>query len=81
MKRIRKAGKQGEGECSIRFGAAILHSLRLFLFSCFPAFLIPSSAPGAEPVIIGSKKFTESYVLAEIANRSLQSAGLQPEHR
>lgn len=35
----------------------------------------------AESLIIGSKKFTESYVLAEIAKRSLQSAGLQPEHR
>lgn len=35
----------------------------------------------AEPIIIGSKKFTESYVLAEIAKRSLGAAGLQVEHR
>ncbi|MDQ6625095.1 MAG: glycine/betaine ABC transporter substrate-binding protein, partial [Verrucomicrobiota bacterium] len=40
------------------------------------------SAPlHAEPIIVGSKKFTESYVLAEIAKRSLGSAGLQVEHR
>src|SRR5947208_1368944 len=35
----------------------------------------------ADPVIIGSKKFTESYVLAEIAKRSLQNAGTEAEHR
>ncbi|MEO5722256.1 MAG: glycine betaine ABC transporter substrate-binding protein, partial [Chthoniobacterales bacterium] len=35
----------------------------------------------AEPPLIGSKKFTESYVLAEIAKRSLESAGLPAEHR
>jgi osmoprotectant transport system permease protein len=41
------------------------------------------SAPlvSADPVIIGSKKFTESYVLAEIAKRSLENAGLKVEHR
>src|SRR5436190_6850377 len=35
----------------------------------------------ADPVVIGSKKFTESYVLAEIAKRSLENAGLKVEHR
>lgn len=35
----------------------------------------------AEPVIIGSKKFTESYVLAEIAKRSLENAGIKADHR
>ena len=35
----------------------------------------------AEPVVIGSKKFTESYVLAEIAKRSLENAGLTTDHR
>ena len=47
------------------------------------AALVFSLAPtaGAEPVIVGSKKFTESYVLAEIAQRSLQLAGLQTQHR
>lgn len=34
-----------------------------------------------EPVIIGSKKFTESYVLAEIAKRALAEAGVPAEHR
>src|ERR1041385_3069310 len=33
------------------------------------------------PVIIGSKKFTESYVLGEIAKRTLIDAGIPAEHR
>ena len=53
---------------------------RFFFFSCIPAFLINSSA-AAEPVRIGSKKFTESYVLGEIAKRSLSNAGISTEHR
>jgi osmoprotectant transport system permease protein len=35
----------------------------------------------ANPVIIGSKKFTESYVLGEIARRALSDAGIATEHR
>ena len=35
----------------------------------------------AEPVLIGSKKFTESYVLAEIAKRALARTGVSVEHR
>ena len=35
----------------------------------------------ADPVVIGSKKFTESYVLAEIAKRALENAGLKADHR
>jgi osmoprotectant transport system permease protein len=35
----------------------------------------------ADPVVIGSKKFTESYVLGEIAKRTLMDAGISAEHR
>jgi len=35
----------------------------------------------AQPVIIGSKKFTESYVLGEIAKRTLTDASIPAEHR
>src|SRR2546429_2694271 len=35
----------------------------------------------AQPIVIGSKKFTESYVLGEIAKRSLNDAGISTEHR
>jgi osmoprotectant transport system permease protein len=45
--------------------------------------LIAISLPSAfaEPVVIGSKKFTESYVLAEIAKRALEKTGVPVEHR
>ena len=46
-----------------------------------PLVAIACSFARAEPVLIGSKKFTESYVLAEIAKRSLENAGLTSEHR
>jgi osmoprotectant transport system permease protein len=69
MKRIRKAERQERWR-------------RKFFLSCFPIFLIPiSSLSASEPILIGSKKFTESYVLAEIAKRSLENAGLTTEHR
>ncbi len=42
---------------------------------------VSSSSLAAAPVIVGSKKFTESYVLAEIAKRSLENAGIKAEHR
>jgi osmoprotectant transport system substrate-binding protein/osmoprotectant transport system permease protein len=35
----------------------------------------------ANPIVIGSKKFTESYVLGEIARRALNDAGVAAEHR
>src|SRR6266480_2139900 len=35
----------------------------------------------AQPIVIGSKKFTESYVLGEIAKHTLNDAGISAEHR
>src|SRR4249919_3207230 len=52
----------------------------ILIFSWVPGFLI-LSASAAEPVRIGSKKFTESYVLGEIAKRQLSDAGIPVEHR
>jgi osmoprotectant transport system permease protein len=43
--------------------------------------LIPLVCATAQPVIIGSKRFTESYVLGEIAKRTLTDAGIPAEHR
>src|SRR5882724_2695139 len=48
------------------------------------AFLILFAAvfsANAQPTVIGSKKFTESYVLGEIAKRTLNDAGIPAEHR
>ena len=50
----------------------------LLLSLILVAGVFPASA---NPVIIGSKKFTESYVLGEIAVRALKDAGVAAEHR
>ena len=68
MKRIWKTGKQER-------------LFRSLFFSCVPAFLITSSSASGQPVVIGSKKFTESYVLGEIAQRTLQEAPGEVEFR
>jgi osmoprotectant transport system permease protein len=88
MNRIRKAGKQEKFE-SGNHEARKSKQLRRFLVfwlpdfllivSCLPAFLINSSS--AADVVIGSKKFTESYVLGEIAKRTLDEAAIPAEHR
>ncbi|HEV3099577.1 MAG TPA: glycine betaine ABC transporter substrate-binding protein [Candidatus Udaeobacter sp.] len=44
-------------------------------------FLCAGTQASANPVVIGSKKFTESYVLGEIARRALSDAGVATEHR
>jgi len=52
-----------------------------FSISCVPAFLIFSASVFAQPIVIGSKKFTESYVIGEIAKHVLKDAGIPAEHR
>jgi osmoprotectant transport system permease protein len=50
-----------------------------FLMAIFSLASMASAA--ATPVAIGSKKFTESYVLGEIAKRTLTDLGIPSEHR
>lgn len=86
MNQIREAGKQEragnhksrKSKQFQRFLVSWVPDL-LLVFSCVPAFLINSSA--AADVVVGSKKFTESYVLGEIAKRTLTNAGIPAEHR
>ena len=89
MNRIRKAGKEKTTESgnqesrnrnsTIPFFLVSWLSDFLLIFACLPVFLIHSAS--AAPVMIGSKKFTESYVLGEIAKRTLKDAGIPVEHR
>ena len=89
MNRIRKTGKQERLESGNQEARKLRHYRRflvswipnfLLIFSCIPAFLTNSSS-AAENVVIGSKKFTESYVLGEIAKRILTDAAIPAEHR
>src|SRR6202051_1799115 len=43
--------------------------------------LLLANFASADPIVIGSKKFTESYVLGEIAKRTLIDSGIPAEHR
>lgn len=52
-----------------------IRSLMLCVLVLFPGVV------WADPVVIGSKKFTESYVLGEIATRALDNAGVIAAHR
>ena len=56
----------------------------LFLFRCsvFVGIFLLSSAPSGaeEPVVIGSKKFTENIILAEVARELISHEGTNVEH-
>src|SRR6476660_3980114 len=80
MNRIRQAGKQERFE-SKQFRRFLVSWLPDFLLilCCVSACLVNSCS--AADVVIGSKKFTESYVLGEIAKRTLTDSGIPAEHR
>jgi osmoprotectant transport system permease protein len=54
--------------------------VRGFAASC-GVLLLASSIANAEEAVVGSKQFTESVILAEIATQLLQDAGLTVTHR
>lgn len=71
-----------KGRGNEKKGRSDLHAwgphLRLFTTLCLfllSSFLFPQT------VTVGSKKFTESYVLGEIAKKTLQDAGFKVEHK
>jgi len=45
------------------------------------AVALAAAAAQADPVVVGSKRFTESYILGEIVRQTLQDAGIAAEHR
>ena len=51
------------------------------ILTAFVLCLLCTTTFAAPPVVIGSKKFTESYVLGEIARMTLANAGIAAEHR
>ena len=55
--------------------------MRRLLAVVLTALLLAPAARATEPVAVGSKRFTESYVLGEIVVQTLRAAGIQAEHR
>ncbi len=86
--KAKKKAKFESGDQKVRNLYSEILSLLVFwlpdsilILICIPLFLVPSSSCGATDVVIGSKKFTESYVLGEIAKHALNDAGVGAEHR
>lgn len=50
------------------------------LLLCFGLLLAPA-AWAAEPLVVGSKRFTESYILGEIVSQTLAQAGVAAQHK
>jgi osmoprotectant transport system permease protein len=59
-----------------------LPRLARVLCCALPALLTPlPAAHAAETVVVGSKRFTESYILGELARQALDEAGVPAQHR
>src|SRR5689334_13273644 len=52
-----------------------------FMGMIVAALLANCASDASEVIVLGSKKFTESYVLSELAKRSLEEGGFKVEHR
>jgi osmoprotectant transport system permease protein len=60
----------------------LLRAFRVLLvFAPVLLAALGASAQAADPVKVGSKRFTESYVLGEISRQALERAGVPAEHR
>lgn len=55
--------------------------MKITALALLVAILLVDRAGASPTIVLGSKKFTESYVLSEMAKRSLQEAGFTVEHR
>lgn len=51
------------------------------VLACALMAALSTAAAAAEPVTVGSKRFTESYVLGEIVRQTLERAGVPAVHR
>ena len=68
----------------LRAGVTLIHGvvLGLGLVVLMAALVLrPAAVQAAEPVVVGSKRFTESYILGEMVRQTLQQAGVAAEHR
>jgi osmoprotectant transport system permease protein len=79
-------GRRGRGRpvgyCGLRHAplrSLIPHLLRALLLSGL-ACVLPA-AQAADAVVVGSKRFTESYILGEIVRQALVAAGVPATHR
>lgn len=60
---------------------AVLRQALLPVLLALALGLAGEHSDAAEPVVVGSKRFTESYVLGELVRQSLERAGVRAVHR
>jgi osmoprotectant transport system permease protein len=58
-----------------------MKALFAFFAGLLPALAVPAASTALQPAIVGSKKFTESYVLADIAQLAIEQAAYPADHR
>jgi osmoprotectant transport system permease protein len=58
-----------------------MKALFAFFIGLVLAPAVPASSNALQPAIVGSKRFTESYVLANIAQLAIERAGYPAEHK
>ncbi len=64
-----------------KYLGTIVRSALAYVAGFSGALLLVLSATAGEPVVVGSKRFTESYILGEIAAQRIQAAGTMVTHR
>jgi len=62
-------------------GQAVIRSLVRFALILVCTAMPWAAAASADKVVVGSKRFTESYVLGELVKQSLLASGIKAEHR
>ena len=55
--------------------------MRTLLTLALAALTMSTSVADAAPVVVGSKRFTESYILGEIVRETLQAQGVEAVHK
>jgi osmoprotectant transport system permease protein len=73
------------------FGDVLCHSttlhrlqnadMKIVRLLCFAGLACGVLTAHAAPVVVGSKRFTESYILGELVRQTLQNAGVAAEHK
>ena len=58
-----------------------MRKTRVLLLLWILAAWLPGAAQAADPVVVGSKRFTESYVLGEVVRQTFEAAGVAAVHK
>jgi len=81
MRALRIAGTVAHAASRTAAGAAARTIARTAVMALLGCLLVPAFGRAAEPIVIGGKIFTESYILGEIAAQSIAAHSSVPVER